>query len=74
MLLYYALTYIGAYKMKKAFFAYNVFFYNSANETEHYGTFTTRKAAEALIAKVQAEHGTESFADADFSIEVSYVK
>jgi hypothetical protein len=60
--------------MQKAFFVYNVYFYNSANENEHYGTFKTRKDAEALIAKVQAEHGTECFADADFSIEVSYVK
>jgi len=47
---------------------YNLFFYNDSNEREHYGVYGTRKAAEAVIAEVQAEYGEDTFATEAFEI------
>ena len=50
---------------------YNLFFYNDGGECEHYGSFATRAAAEAVIAETQAEYGCDVFATEAFSIETS---
>ena len=52
---------------------YNLFFYNDSNEREHYGTFATQAAAEAVIAEMQAEYGCDVYATEAFVIETSTV-
>ena len=47
---------------------FNLFFLNDANETEHYGTFTTRDEAEAVIAQVRKDFGPEGFETERFTI------
>ena len=53
---------------------YNFFFYNDANECEHYGTFATEAAAEAEIAAIQAEYGEEAFDTDAFDITENTVR
>lgn len=52
---------------------YNLFFYNDSNEKEHYGTYSTRRAAERAIVETQEEFGSDIYATEAFSIETSTV-
>jgi hypothetical protein len=52
---------------------YNLFFYNDSAETEHYGTYATRRAAERVIKDMQEEFGSDIYATEAFSIETSTV-
>ncbi len=52
---------------------YNLFFYNDSNEREHFGTYSTRAAAIAVIAETQQEFGADIFATEAFVIETSTV-
>jgi len=59
--------------MAKANKVFNLFFYNDSNEREHYGTYRTRAAAEAVIAETQAEFGSDVFATESFEIVANTV-
>jgi len=50
---------------------YNLFFYNDSNEREHYGTYSTRRAALRVIKDMQAEFGSDIYATEAFVIETS---
>jgi hypothetical protein len=52
---------------------YNLFFYNDSNEREHFGTYSTRAAAIAVIAETQQEFGADIFATEAFVIETNTV-
>ena len=52
---------------------YNLFFYNDSNEREHYGTYGTRAAAEAVIREMQEEYGSDIYATESFSVETSTI-
>lgn len=52
---------------------YNLFFYNDSNEREHYGTYGTKAAAEAVIREMQEEFGSDIYATEAFDIVASTV-
>jgi hypothetical protein len=60
--------------MTKAKKVFNLFFYNDSAETEHYGTYSTRRAALRVIKDMQAEFGSDIYATEAFSIETSTVE
>lgn len=59
--------------MTKATKVFNLFFYNDSAEKEHYGTYSTRRAAERAIKETQAEFGSDIYATEAFVIETSTV-
>jgi len=59
--------------MTKATKVFNLFFYNDSAEKEHYGTYSTRRAALRVIKEMEEDFGSEIYTKEAFVIETSTV-